>query len=166
MDETNNIENNNDKRKHIKRTQIILLMGGLFMIYGGIIDVMGHFGINVLLAPPSWHNINSTIGLICGILILLAAFYLILMSFRLKSLTQEDGNYKIKVNLKNILIVCIIGTILDFIAGYYARGFLLVILKLLYLNYNLEKEKKGLYICISLVILTMIIMSFVFTGGI
>ncbi len=155
--------NENKEGKFSKYVWIIILLGGLFMIYGGILDIMVYFERTLPFAPPSWHTIDTKISLICGIFILFAAVYLILKSLKIKSITEEGRKNKLKQLMKVLLMVCITGTIADFIAGYYARGFLIGLLGIMYLNYTLEKKTRYLYLL--LVIITIIMIGFIWTGG-
>lgn len=163
--ETNKKEthNENNNYKFSKWTWIIFLIGGLFMIYGGILDIMVYFQLSLPLAPPSWHSMDARVSLACGIFILLAAFYLIMNSFKMKSIIKKRIETEMKPLIKSLLIACIIGIIADFIAGYYARGFFIGLLGLMYLNYKLEKKKR--YLCFSLIIIAIIVTGFIWTGG-
>lgn len=153
------------KGKFSKWVWVIFLFGGLFMVYGGIMNILVYFEKGLPLAPPSWHILDTKISLIIGIFILFAAVYMILKSFEVKSIIEGETETEIRPLMRVLLIVCIVGIIADIIAGYYARGFLLGLLGLLYLNYALENEKKIRNLSISLVILTLIIISFILTGG-
>ena len=158
------------KNKNIKWTWKIILLGGLFMIYGGILDVLVYFEKTLPFAPPSWHSVDAKISLICGIFVLTGALYLILKSFEIKSVINKGEinkgeMVKLRPLIKSLLIVCIIGTIIDFIAGYYARGFLLSILGLMQLDYTTEKKNKIQYLCASSIIVAIILIGFILTGG-
>lgn len=150
---------------NIQWIRIVILLGGLFMIYGGILDILMYFGKTLPFSPPSWHSVDTRISLICGIFVLIGAIYLILKSFEIKSIINKGEMVKLRPLINSLLIVCIIGTIIDFIAGYYARGFLLGLLGIMRLNYILENNKKVLYLCLSLIIITIIIIGFIWTGG-
>lgn len=153
------------KGKYSKWIWAILLVSGLFMVYGGILNTLIYFEITLPPGPPTWHTIDAKISLVIGIFILFAAFYLILKSFEIKSIMEEKTETEIRPLIKVLFMVCIIGTIADFIAGYYARGFLIGLLGLLYLNYAFENENKIRNVSISLIILTLIIIGFIWTGG-
>jgi len=153
----------NKKGKFLKQVWIILLVGGLFMIYGGILDIMAYFERTLPFAPLSWHTIDTRISLICGIYVLLAAVYLIRKSFKIKSTLKEEERNKTKSLIKALGIVCVIGVITDIIAGYYARGFLIGLLGIMYLHYRLEKRAR--YLCFSSIIAAIIIIGFIYTGG-
>lgn len=131
------------------------------MIYGGILDIITYFDVSFPFAPPSWHAIDTKISLICGIFVLFAAVYLIIKSFEIKSIIDEKRKTKIKPLINTLSVVCIMGVIADFIAGYYARGFLIGLLGLIYLKYTLEKEKKAIYLSLSLVLIMLIIIGFI-----
>ena len=133
------------------------------MIYGGVLDIMVYFERTLPFAPPGWHIIDTRISLICGIFIVLAAVYLVLKSFEIKSIVEEKR--EIKQSIRALLMVCVTGTIADLIAGYYARGFLLGLLGTMYLNYALTKKKKAQYLCLSSVVVAIIITGFIWTGG-
>ena len=119
----------------IKCSWKIILLGGLFMIYGGILDILIYFEKTLPGAPSSWHFIDPKISLICGVFVLLGAVYIILKSFEIKSITDKNEIVELKPLIKSLLIVCIVGAIIDFIAGYYAIGFLLALLAIIHLNY-------------------------------
>ncbi len=148
-----------------KQIWIILLLGGLFMIYGGVLDIMTCFNATLPLAPPGWHTIDTKISLICGIIVLFTAFYLIVKSFEIKTIIEERRKKKIKPLIKALLIVCITGTIADLIAGYYAIGFLMALLGLIYLNYTQEKQNKTIHLFISLAVIKTMAIGFFWIGG-
>ena len=51
---------------------VVLLLGGLLMIYGGVQDVM--LFVAPSLAPvPSWHSVPPIVGLVCGLIVLALA---------------------------------------------------------------------------------------------
>jgi hypothetical protein len=50
---------------------IVLLLGGLLMLYGGAQDVTLFFSPEGDLSPvPSWHPIPPLVGLVCGLIAL------------------------------------------------------------------------------------------------
>ena len=137
---------------------VIFLLGGVFMVYGGILDILIYFEKTLPFAPPPWHTPDTKISLLGGIIVLFAAAYLILKSFEIKSIIEEGEERRIseiKPLIKTLFVVCITGAAADFIAGYYARGFLIGLLGVVYMDYTLHREKKVRYVFSSVVIVVI-----------
>ena len=117
--------------KMLKSLWSVLLIGSVFMIYGGILDVMVYFKKSLPFAPPAWHIIDAKISLICSIYILLAAIYLISKSFEIRLIITGKNNANIRPVINKLSVICITGIIADLITGYYARGFLIALLGLI-----------------------------------
>ena len=102
---------------------VILLIGGLLMIYGGLQDVSLFFFED--LAPvPSWHPIQPIVGLICGVIIVLIAIFSVILALKLKNADKELEQKLAKIVLisNGIAFVC------DLICGYYGFGNLIALL--------------------------------------
>ncbi len=155
----------NKKNKFLELVWVVVLIGGLFMVYGGILDIMVYFQKTLPFAPPPWYSVDAKISLVFGVFVLILALYLILISFKVKTSIKERRINRLELLIKSISIVCLVGMIADFIAGYYARGFLLILLALIYLNYNIKKKNKIQFLFISLIIVIIIIVGFILTGG-
>ena len=53
---------------------VVLLLGGLLMLYGGAQDVTLFFSPEGDLAPvPSWRPVSPLVGLVCGLIVLASA---------------------------------------------------------------------------------------------
>lgn len=163
-----NLQKTNKEERYdfTKTVWIILLLGGLFMIYGGVLDIMVYFNATLPFAPPSWHTVDTEVSLVCGIIVLFMAVYLIVKSIEVKTIIEEKRESEITPLIKALMIVCITGTIADLIAGYYARGFLVSMLGLIYLNYSLGKQNKAIFLFLSLKVITSIAIGFIWTVGI
>ena len=153
------------ENKFLESVWVIILIGGLFMVYGGILDIMVYFQKTLPFAPLPWYSVDAKISLVFGVLILILALYLILVSFKVKTAVKEKRIDKLELLIKSISIVSIVGTIADFITGYYARGFLLILLALIYLNYDIKRKNKIQSLFISLIIVIIIIAGFILIGG-
>ena len=102
---------------------VILLLGGLLMIYGGLQDVSLFFFKD--LAPvPSWHPIDPIVGLICGVIIVLIAILTFILALKLKNADKE-----LEQKLARIVIISNgIAFACDLICGYYGFGNLIALI--------------------------------------
>jgi hypothetical protein len=148
-----------------KGVWVTLLIGGLFMTYGGIMNILEFFEISAPLAPPAWHIIDLRVVLILGIVNLIGAIYLIIKSFEIRLIINKEKKDTIKQPLIALLAVSILGVIVDLIVGYYARGYFVALLGLMYLCCLVDTKRKMLYIIFSLIFVALIILSFIYTGG-
>ena len=120
----------------------IILLGGLFMVYGGLLDILVHFGETLPGAPSSWHPVDTRISLVCGVLVLIGAAYPILRSLQIRAIIHNGELAKLRPLLNSLLVVCIMGTIVDLVAGYYAIGFLIVLLVSMRMKYVLGRKQQ------------------------
>ena len=120
----------------------LILLGGLFMVYGGFLDILVHFERTLPGAPPSWHSVDTRISLVCGLLVLMGAAYLILRSLQIRAIIHSGELVKLRPLLNSLLVVCVMGTIVDLIAGYYAIGFMIVLLVSVRMKYLLGRKKQ------------------------
>jgi len=64
---------------------VVLLLGGLLMLYGGAHDSTLFFWPEGNLAPvPSWHSVPHLVGLVCGLLVLASAGLNVVWGWRCK----------------------------------------------------------------------------------
>ena len=117
-----------------------ILLGDLFMVYGGLLDILVHFGKTLPGAPSSWHSVDTRISLVCGVLVLIGAAYPILRSLRIRAIIHNGELVRLTPLLNSFLVVCIVGTIVDLIAGYYAIGFFIVLLVSMRMKYVLGRR--------------------------
>lgn len=91
------------------------------MIFGGLQDV-GIFFDLTLVTP--WHSIPPTVGLICGLIVLVVAGMNLIWGWWLRSANSE---YE-RTLAKKLVVVNIIAIIADWISGYYGFGCLMAFL--------------------------------------
>jgi len=102
---------------------VVLLLGGLLMIYGGVQDVM--LFVAPSLAPvPTWHSISPVVGLVSGLIVLASAGLNIVWGWRLRC---ADGPMEHKLAVR-VAVVSGIAMIADWICGYYGFGSLMALL--------------------------------------
>ncbi len=102
---------------------VVLLLGGLLMIYGGAQDVMLFFSPE--LAPvPSWYSTPPVVGLVCGLIVLASAGLNVVWGWRLRSAegAEEQGL------ARRVALVSGVGMIADWVSGYYGFGSLMALL--------------------------------------
>jgi len=153
------------KGKLSKGVWITILIGGLFMTYGGIMNVLEFFEISAPLAPPAWHVIDLRVVLSLGIVNLIGAIYLMVKSFEIRLIINKEKKDIIKPLMITLLIVSFIGVIVDIVVGYYARGYFVGSLGLMYLYCLVDTKRKIFYIILSLIFVALIALSFIYTGG-
>ena len=144
---------------------ITTLIAGLFMTYGGIMNILEFFEISAPLAPPSWHTIDLRVVLSLGIVNLIGAIYLIVKSFEVRLIINKEKKDIFKPLMIKLLIISTLGVIVDLVVGYYARGYFVGLLGLMYLCCLVDSKRKILYIILSVIFVTLIILSFIYTGG-
>ena len=86
----------NKKNKFLESVWVVVLISGLFMVYGGILDIMIYFQKTLLFVPPPWHSADARISLVFGVFVLIMAIYLILISFKVKIVIKEKRIDKFK----------------------------------------------------------------------
>ena len=102
---------------------VVLLLGGLLMLYGGAQDVTLFFAPD--LAPvPVWHPVPPVLGLVCGLIVLASAGLNIVWGWQLRR--AEDAE---ELRLaRRVALVSMVGMIADWISGYYGFGSLMALL--------------------------------------
>ena len=112
---------------------VVMLLGGLLMIYGGAQDLTLFFSPESDLAPvPSWHTVPPIAGLICGLIVLASAVLNLVWGWQLKSAKRSRER---KLSLF-VILGSSIGIIADWISGYYGFGSLAAMLTGLWLIHN------------------------------
>ena len=101
---------------------VVLLLGGLLMIYGGAQDV-AIFASD--LAPvPSWHSAPPVVGLVCGLIVLASAGLNVVWGWRLR---RAEGAEERRL-ARRVALVSGVGMIADWVSGYYGFGSLVALL--------------------------------------
>lgn len=102
---------------------VILLLGGLLMLYGGVQDVAIFFSSN--LAPvPSWHPAPPLVGLVCGLIVLASAGLNVVWGRRLR---HAKGAQERRL-ARRAALVSGMAMIADWVSGYYGFGSLMALL--------------------------------------
>ena len=102
---------------------VVLLLGGLLMIYGGAQDVLLFFAPE--LAPvPSWHPTPPLVGLVCGLIVLTSAGMNVVWGWQLR---RAEGDEERRL-ARRVALVSGVGVIADWIGGYYGFGSLVALL--------------------------------------
>lgn len=104
---------------------VVLLLGGLLMIYGGAQDMTLFFSPEGNLAPvQSWHPAPPIVGLVCGLIVLASAGLNVVWGWRLR---RAEGAQEQRLG-RRVAIVSAAGVIADWISGYYGFGSLMALL--------------------------------------
>jgi len=107
---------------------VILILGGLLMLYGGAQDVLLFFAPE--LAPvPSWHSVIPVVGLIYGLIVLVSAGLNIFLGWQLRN---TEGIQEKKI-ARLVSSVSFVGMVADCISGYYGFGSLMALLTSIWL---------------------------------
>ena len=102
---------------------VVLLVGGLLMLYGGAQDLTLFFAPN--LAPvPSWYATPPLVGLVCGLIVLTSAGLNVVWGWRLR---RAEGDEERRL-ARRVALVSGVGMIADWISGYYGFGSLISLL--------------------------------------
>jgi type IV secretory pathway VirB2 component (pilin) len=102
---------------------VVLLLGGLLMLYGGAQDVALFFSSN--LAPvPSWHPAPPLVGLVCGLIVLASAGSNAIWGWRLR---RAEGAQERRL-ARRVAVVSGIAMTADWVSGYYGFGSLMALL--------------------------------------
>jgi len=108
----------------------VFLLGGLLMIYSGAQDVTLLFSPEGELAPvPSWHSVPPIVGLVCGLIVLASAGFIIVWGLRLR---RAEGVYECRL-AQHVVIISGVGMVADWVSGYYGFGSLMALLTGLWL---------------------------------
>ena len=107
---------------------IILLLGGLLMIFGGTQDIMIFLMPEIILVE-SWYPVLPIVGLVGGLVVLASGVLNSIWGWQLKR-----AEYTKEKNLAcRVAIVSAIGMVTDWIAGYYGFGSLVALLTSIWL---------------------------------
>ncbi|MBU0702919.1 MAG: hypothetical protein KKC18_03555 [Chloroflexi bacterium] len=102
---------------------VVLLLGGLLMLYGGAQDVAIFFASD--LAPvPSWYPTPPVVGLVCGLIVLASAGLNVVWGWRLR---RAEGAEERRL-ARRVALVSGVGMIADWVSGYYGFGSLVALL--------------------------------------
>jgi len=107
---------------------VVLLLGGLLMIYGGAQDVM-LFCAPTMATVPSWHSTPPVVGLVCGLIVLVSAGVNIVLGWQLR---KDVGTKERRLALQ-IALISATAMIADWISGYYGFGSLMALLTSIWL---------------------------------
>jgi hypothetical protein len=109
---------------------VVFLLGGLLMLYGGAQDVTLFFSPEGELAPvPSWHPAPPLVGLVCGLIVLVAAGLNVVWGWGLR---RAEGAEEQRL-ARRVALVSGAATIADWVSGYYGFGSLVALLTGLWL---------------------------------
>ena len=104
---------------------LVLLCGGILMLFGGAQDVTLFFAPEGGLAPvPSWHPASPLVGLVCGLLVLASAGLNIVWGWQLR---RAEGDRELGL-ARRIALVSGVAMIADWVSGYYGFGSLVALL--------------------------------------
>ena len=108
---------------------VVLLLGGLLMLYGGAQDVTLFFSSD--LAPvPAWHPAPPLVGLICGLIVLGSAGLNVVWGWQLR---RAEGTEERRL-ARRVALVSGVGMIADWVvSGYYGLGSLMALLTSIWL---------------------------------
>lgn len=107
---------------------IILLLGGLLMLYGGAQDILLFFAPDIV-PVPSWYSVTPVLGLICGLIVLASAGFNIILGWKLRHATDIQE----KKFARLVSFVSTVGMIADWVSGYYGFGSLIALLTSIWL---------------------------------
>jgi len=102
---------------------VVLLLGGLLMLYGGAQDVAIFFAPDLALVP-SWRPTPPVVGLVCGLIVLASAGLNVVWGWRLR---RAEGAEERRL-ARRVALVSGMGLIADWISGYYGFGSLAALL--------------------------------------
>ena len=102
---------------------IVMLLGGLLMIFGGLQDILLFF-IPEMTLVPGWYTTLPELGLICGLIVFTSAVLNILWGWQLKN---AEGDQE-QILASRVALVSAIAMIADWISGYYGFGSLVAFL--------------------------------------
>jgi len=109
---------------------VVLLLGGVLMVYGGVQDLTLFFAPQGDLAPvPSWHSSPPVVGLSCGLVVLASAGLNIVWGWQLRRATRTKER-RLAVQ---VAVVSGIAMVADWICGYYGFGSLMALLTSIWL---------------------------------
>ena len=102
---------------------VVFLLGGVLMLFGGAQDVAIFFSSD--LAPvPSWRPVPPLVGLVCGLIVLVAAGVNIFWGGQLR---RVDGVLERRL-ASRVAVVSAVAMIADWVSGYYGFGSLMALL--------------------------------------
>ena len=107
---------------------VVLLLGGLMMIYGGAQDVLLFFAPELALVQ-SWYPAPPAIGLVCGLIVLVSAGLNIAWGWQLRC---AEGADEIRI-ARRVAVVSGAAMVADWISGYYGFGSLMALLTSIWL---------------------------------
>ena len=108
---------------------VVLLLGGLLMIYGGAQDVLLFFAPE--LAPvPSWYATPPLVGLVCGLIVLASASLNVVWGWQLR---RAEGDEERRL-ARRVALISGAAMIADWVSGYYGFGSLAALLTGLWLT--------------------------------
>lgn len=96
---------------------IVMLLGGLLMLFGGAQDIALFFAAD-MVPVPSWHPVPPRVGLICGLIVLISAGLNLVWGWKLRR--AEDAAERRLV--LRVVLVSGMAVIADWISGYYGFG--------------------------------------------
>ena len=104
---------------------VVLLVGGLLMLYGGAQDLTLFFAPEGDLAPvPSWYATPPLVGLVCGLIVLASAGLNVVRGWRLRRAESDEE----RSLARRVALVSGVGVIADWVSGYYGFGSLMALL--------------------------------------
>jgi len=107
---------------------VVLVWGGLVMLYGGAQDLMLFFAPELAIVP-SWYQAPPILGLICGLIIIVSAGLNIIWGWQLRHAIGEE---ELKI-ARRVVFVSAVAMVVDWISGYYGFGSLLALLTSIWL---------------------------------
>ncbi|MCK4997636.1 hypothetical protein KAS08_05000 [Candidatus Pacearchaeota archaeon] len=123
------------QRLHRQAWLIVLVLGGVLMLYGGLQDMLLFFAPGHTFVP-SWHTASPIVGLVCGLIVMLSAGLNIVLGWQLRQTTGKEE----LVLAHRVVFVSAIGTVADWISGYYGFGSMVALIIGLWLIQNIEKK--------------------------
>jgi type IV secretory pathway VirB2 component (pilin) len=107
---------------------VIIIMGGIGMVFGGAQDVILFFSDDLIIIH-SWHPVIPVVGLVCGIIVMITGGLNIMWGWQIK---QAEGTIEKKLAQK-VALFSVVAMIFDWICGYYGFGSLMALLTAIYL---------------------------------
>ncbi len=107
---------------------VVVIFGGLLMIFGGVQDVLKFFAPELSLVP-TWYSALPLVALVCGLIVLASAGMNLVWGLQLRQAEpiQEKRLAQYIAALSGIAVIA------DWISGYYGFGSLLAVLVSLWL---------------------------------
>ena len=113
---------------------IIILLGGLLMVFGGVQDLLIFFKPGLEMVP-SWHPIPSVVGLICGLIVSVSALSNIILGLLIRCAV---GAKELKLAYF-VVVTSGLGLAADLTSGYYGFGCLIALLVSIWLICRFHK---------------------------